>query len=119
MLEEDIYATHWPALTAPQQAAVAVRATRLVIEDVAARGWRWWGWPINAMQALPVPRSGFWDREGNVIASNVVPVELKRLIAELCEILAGTNAAAAANGPAEQSISMGRLSVTYAVSGAG
>ena len=117
ILEENIYATAWPALTDAQRTAVAVRATRLIVEDVAARGWRWCGWPVNASQALPFPRSGMYDREGYSVASTIVPADIKRLTAEFCESLATVDTAAAANGPAEQSVTMGRTSVTYAIPG--
>lgn len=119
ILDEDIYAAAWPALLNDQQSAVAVRATRLIVEDVALRGWRWWGYPISSLQALPFPRAGLFDREGYPIASTIVPTDIKRLVAEFCEIIAGVDRAAAANGPAEQSVTMGRTSVTYALPSGG
>jgi hypothetical protein len=118
ILDENIYAKPaWSALAPAEQDAVAVRATALIVEDVAARGWRWCGWPINASQALPFPRIGLYDREGYPSPSSIVPSAIKRLAADICATLSTVDAAAAANGPAVQSVTMGRTSVTYAVSG--
>lgn len=43
----------------------------------------WTGAPATATQALPWPRSGMYDRNGNAIATNVIPQELKDATAEL------------------------------------
>lgn len=44
---------------------------------------QWTGAVATTTQALAWPRTGMTDRNGNAIASNVVPVELKEATAEL------------------------------------
>lgn len=43
----------------------------------------WTGSPATTTQALPWPRIGMFDRNGNAIASNVIPQALKDATAEL------------------------------------
>jgi len=43
----------------------------------------WTGAPATTTQALPWGRTGMLDRNGNAIASNVIPQELKNATAEL------------------------------------
>lgn len=47
----------------------------------------WTGSPAMATQALPWPRIGMYDRNGNAIADTVIPQELKDATAELARQL--------------------------------
>lgn len=44
---------------------------------------QWTGTPATTTQRLPWPRIGMYDRNGNAIASNVIPQELKDAESEL------------------------------------
>lgn len=46
-------------------------------------GQKWSGAPTTTTQALAWPRTGMYDRNGNAIASNVIPQDLKNAICEL------------------------------------
>lgn len=48
----------------------------------------WTGSPASATQALPWPRIGMFDRNGNAIASNVIPQALKDAESEMANQLA-------------------------------
>lgn len=47
----------------------------------------WTGLPATATQALPWPRTGMYDLNGNAISSNVIPQALKNATAELARQL--------------------------------
>jgi len=52
---------------------------------------QWTGTPATTTQALPWPRVGMRDRNGNVIPSNVIPQELKDAESELAGQLNATD----------------------------
>ena len=51
---------------------------------------KWTGAPATTTQRLSWPRTGMFDRNGNAIASNVIPQDLKDALSELAgQLLAG------------------------------
>jgi hypothetical protein len=59
-----------------------VQATRLLDANIA-----WTGWPATSAQVLGWPRIYAYTRTGGLVASNVIPNELKNATAELARRL--------------------------------
>lgn len=75
----------------------------------------WTGLPADAVQSLPWPRIGMYDRNGNPIAPTVVPDPLKHATAELAAHLAKEDRSFDLDAVTQglKSVSAGSVSVTF------
>ena len=114
--------------TVDDQGALLVMATRIISaffsgrrtlvhgKDPSTRVFpAWTGLPATTTQRLPWPRSGMYDMNGNAIATDVVPEDLKIATTELALALAkedttGDNDAAAGG---ISSVKAGSVSVSF------
>lgn len=89
ILEANILAfPTWSALSGDAQDATLIYATRYL--DARAR---WEGVKTFSASALRWPRTGVVDRDGETVADNVVPFQVKQATAELARFLAVTDLA--------------------------
>ncbi len=70
--EDHFYSSAWTSLGADDKRKLAIMGSRVVAEEVT-----WDGSAATSTQALPWPRYDTRDRQGNMIASNTVPNEVK------------------------------------------
>lgn len=115
---------------ADDQSALLMWATRVI--DSSLSGYRvfvpsgqggyyrigpkWTGAPATSTQALAWPRIGMLDRNGNPIASTVIPIDLKNATAELAGVL-GTKDITVDNDIAMQgitSVKAGSVALSFA-----
>ena len=73
-----LFGAAWDEVEEKEKALVT--ATGLIVNVMALIGWA--GWPVSTSQALPMPRSGIWGRNGGVISPYVNPPELINATAE-------------------------------------
>lgn len=109
---ERLHALPWQNADDETKAAAIIQATRLLDQIVYD------GSPSTTTQALRWPRIGVHDHNGQSIASNTMPVALKRATAELARLMIDSDREADSAIPAEQSVSLGNASVSYAATGA-
>lgn len=115
--------TVWATLTTPVKEQLLRKATEYMVQVYRSK---WNGWRVNLAQALDWPRQGVYLQDygypvngehygtyQNLIANNIVPVEVSRACMDL--------ALTASSGPLapnierlESSVSIGPLSVSYA-----
>lgn len=69
-------------LTEAQKEALVIRATNIIDYN-----FQFDGIPTSTTQALSFPRTGCYTKNGNIIASNVIPDKLKNAVAELAYYL--------------------------------
>jgi hypothetical protein len=83
LLAAELYGTAWEDVD--EQAAAVVTATRVLDAQIADKVS---GWPTTSTQALLFPRQGLRTRNGAVVDSMSIPVDLKRAVALLALRLA-------------------------------
>lgn len=115
---------------ADDQAALVVMATRIIVAYFSGRKTlvhgggdpftrifpRWTGAPATTTQRLPWPRTGMYDINGNALASDAIPEDLKLATAELVLALAADGATTGDNDAAAAGISSvkaGSVSVSF------
>ena len=105
--------TPWATITTAQQEQALRRATEYMLQ--VYRG-RWKGIRMLSTQALDWPRSGVYlespSGTDDLVADNIVPVEVERACAELA-ILAAAGPLLAPTTQGVVSESIGPISVTY------
>lgn len=76
---------------------------------------QWTGSPATTTQRLAWPRTGMLDRNGNAIASNVIPIDLKNAQAELAGqlLLSDTTLDNSVSVGGIKSISAGSVSLSF------
>lgn len=111
-------AAEWADLAQAVKEQKLQAATRYVDESGKQDGCHWLGSRATTTQRLAVPRSGLYTPDSLAIASNVVPEFYRDAVAEEAWALGQEDRLAAIDAPAEQSLSVGRLSVSFAA-GAG
>lgn len=79
----------WNALSSADKTALAITATRVLDDWVD-----WVGSKATEAQALRWPRYGVTDRDGYLIASDIIPVWLKNATSELAAHLINYNPSA-------------------------
>jgi hypothetical protein len=73
-----LYSTTWTGADTASKESALVTATRQI--DTY---WNFYGERASTTQALQWPRSSVTDRDGNVLASNAIPVALKSAVCEM------------------------------------
>lgn len=73
-----LYVEAWTAATDAQKNSALIMSAGLLVSNVC-----WTGSPSTTTQALPFPRTGMVDRNGNEIADDVVPQTLKNVQFEM------------------------------------
>jgi hypothetical protein len=81
-LESRLYATSQLEADDELKKQALIMATRLLSSEVC-----WTGSPTTTSQALPWPRTGMTDRNGNPIASMSIPMSLKDMESELAYLM--------------------------------
>lgn len=76
LLKFELQSAAWTEAEPETQDATLITATRKIVESVD-----WYGVPVTTTQALPWPMAGQGDRYGRVIASTVIPDDIKRATA--------------------------------------
>lgn len=115
ILATDPHASDWAASSDTEKKnAALVRAMELMREQL-----RWKGRPKNSaiLHPAPLPRYGLFDANGYYISSSAVPEAGKRAQSYLALLLFRDDRIAEAGDGIEQSVTMGRTSVTYGNSG--
>lgn len=67
-----LFSDAWAALTEDQQKSALIMATQTLSASTCFTGS-----PATTTQALPWPRTGMYDRNGNAIPDDVIPQDLK------------------------------------------
>ena len=81
--EIDTFTTVWGALSTAEKEGRLAWATRLLDQKV-----KWKGYRTTTTQALAWPRTGVYTREGEAIASDEIPTQLKEAVCEMAKFLA-------------------------------
>ncbi len=76
-----LYASVWTGMSSADKEAALIMSCRLISTMP------WTGAAVDAIQALPWPRTGMYSRNGFLIASNVIPIDLKYAQIELARLL--------------------------------
>lgn len=72
------YADAWADMGLPDKERALISATMQLDSLV-----HWYGYITNSTQALDWPRTGVYDNEGRLIASNVIPTQVKYATMEM------------------------------------
>jgi hypothetical protein len=102
-----IHAAAWSAADSTTKDQALVTATRTL--DRSA----WAGTKTLNTQPLEWPRSGASDRDGNTLADDDIPTEIREGTYEMAIVLV-QNSGAQAGSPSVRTISTGKTSVTFA-----
>jgi len=88
--ESHLYATDWTDSDTDTQTIALIYATRLLDSMI-----EWTGAPTDAStQALRWPRTGMYDFDDNLVATDAIPTELANATAEFARQLIASNRAA-------------------------
>lgn len=115
--ESHLYGASWVAVDAETKKKALITATRLIVEHMQSIGWR--GHPTTLGQALPIPRSGLYNRNGQPLDPTLVPIELAQATSEYGRRL--VDSGAMPDSPADtdgiKSIKVGPIGIEFTGSG--
>jgi hypothetical protein len=108
--ETHLYADDWTDADSDQKCKALQSATRLLDQN-----YEWQGSPTNIDQALRWPRQGAYDADGNLLASDEIPIGIEQGTAELARLLIAGDRTAESDTAVQgiTSVTAGDVAVTF------
>lgn len=105
---DEAFAATWTAMTTAEKETRLKWATRVLDQKVA-----WKGSKTTDTSSLRWPRTGVRDRDGNIIDTDEMPLQLKQVTCEVAKFLETNNPTTSQGGDALKRIAVDVIEIEY------